>query len=701
MRAHALQPSYWWDWFIASDPALARLKMGLRAMLGMGLSLVAVAGLGRLLQQPMPVALIGVMMGQLASINVQDPLPRQQRITLLSAIPVAVATVCLASVSAASLWGSALVFLLVIFLAVFSRRFGPRGLALGMIAVMLFFMALFFHVSIAQLPWVSFSVAVGGFIAYGVRVWLVPDRPDASLRRTFAAFRRSLSLLLADLSDVLDLPGERQRVALIRRTAGRLHDAALMVEQHLESANPERLMPGLRKAELRSYLLELELTAGRLVFAIYRCLKGPLPPGTLHALQARLAAFRYELRASSKVRAHETLVPGAIPGGAAVPPSASAALTIEASLDRLRALLTTPPTSRAGASRAQDEAAAVRELETHASEPAPSQIRPSTRQAIQATVACGLAIWAGHLVSSTRWYWAVIASFVIFNRASTQGDILLRAWHRILGTVIGVLAGLLLANKVSGHRDLELSLVVGCVFLGFYLLQVSYAWMVFWFTTLVSVLYSLMGRYSPGILYMRVWETLIGAGIGAVVAAVLLPSRTRVRVQKATAETLHSVASFLEAAATLPGSTAVEHVREIDGKLREVREAAHPLTARLLLTDRHALRLVHTLSALIFYVRQLAPACSRIPADADRIHMLESRLAENARIVASSAEGEGTGTPVPFEGALQSARQSLATSEGGDSRSLPRVLHWLERIDVALLEVHESLAGFRSRRRLA
>jgi uncharacterized membrane protein YccC len=290
---------------------------------------------------------------------------------------------------------------------------------------------------------------------------------------------------------------------------------------------------------------------------------------------------------------------------------------------------------------------------------------------------------------------------VIFNHASTQGDILLRAWHRILGTVIGVLAGLLLANKVSGHRDLEISLIFGCVFLGFYLLQVSYAWMVFWFTTLVSVLYSLLGRYSPGILYLRVWETLIGAGIGAVVAAFLLPLRTGARVRQAAAETLHSVASFLDAAATLPGSMVVEHVREIDGKLREVREAAHPLTARLLLTDRHALRLVHALSTLIFYVRQLAPVCSRIPVDADHVHRLESRLAENARVVASSAEGEGTETPAPLDGVLQSARQSLSTIEAGDSRSLPRVLHWLERIDVALLEVHESLAGFHSRRRLA
>lgn len=50
--------------------------------------------------------------------------------------------------------------------------------------------------------------------------------------------------------------------------------------------------------------------------------------------------------------------------------------------------------------------------------------------------ALGLAILVGHAVSSTRCFWAVIASFVIFNRATARGDILLRVWHRILGTVM-------------------------------------------------------------------------------------------------------------------------------------------------------------------------------------------------------------------------------------------------------------------------
>jgi uncharacterized membrane protein YccC len=293
----------------------------------------------------------------------------------------------------------------------------------------------------------------------------------------------------------------------------------------------------------------------------------------------------------------------------------------------------------------------------------------------------------------------VIAAFVIFNRASTQGDILLRAWHRILGTLIGVVAGILLATVVSGHRDLEFALIFVCIFLGFYLIRVSYAWMVFWFTALLSVLYSLLGRYSPGLLFLRVEETLIGAGIGAVVAVVLLPSRTGFRVQRAAVEALHSVASFLDAVAVVPGSEAVERVRDIDAKLREVRDAARPLTARKFMADRDAARLVHAFSALSFFVRQLASACVRLPASEEQVRSLELQLARNARAVASSLSGQGTEKPWRVNGAIQSARQALTPDSRGAASSPPRVLHWLERIDDALLEVYEGLAFFRARRR--
>ncbi|KFE69201.1 FUSC family protein [Hyalangium minutum] len=702
MPAHARDPSYWWDRFIASDPALVRLKMGLRAMLGLSLGLAAIAGLGTLLHQSISVALVGVMMGMMGAINVQDPHPREQRVTLLWAIPISIAAVGVAALSAPSLVVSAIVFLGVIFLAIAAQRFGPRGVGLGMIGFMLFFLSLFFHAPVAQLPWVLASVAVGGCVAYAVRFWLVRDRPEASVRRAFASFRRSLALLMVDIGEVLDVPDEQRRLALLRRAARQVNEAALAVEKEIENADPEKLIHGFRQAELREYLLELELTAERIVFGIYRVLEaGPLSPEKRQSLVAELSVLRRQLRDTGAARAQPVPPWGANSDGSAAASTEPAFTALEGSLSYLRELIFRTPSQSRAAAPVSTEAAPVLELEAPASVGSAAPLHPSTRQAIQATVAGALAILAGHAVSSTRWFWAVIASFVIFNRATTRGDILLRAWHRILGTVIGVLAGIFLATVVRGHRDLEFLLIFVCVFLGFYLIQVSYAWMVFWFTALLAVLYSLLGLYSPELLYLRVWETLVGAGIGAVVAVVLLPARTGVGVKRAATEALLSVASFLEAAATLPGGEVLKRVREMDGKLREVRDAARPLTDRLLLSDRQALRLVHALGTLAFFVKQLAPACVRLPAGEERIRRLEMLLAENARSVAASFSVAGAPMPDALDAALQSVRESLAQAREGEARGLPRVLHWLERIDAALLEVYASRGVFLARRKLA
>ncbi|EUA52338.1 fusaric acid resistance -like family protein [Mycobacterium xenopi 4042] len=73
----------------------------------------------------------------------------------------------------------------------------------------------------------------------------------------------------------------------------------------------------------------------------------------------------------------------------------------------------------------------------------PSQrgLQPTTRQAIQVAVAASLAIVTGELVSPARWYWAVIAAFVIFAGTNSWGETLTKGWQRLLGTGLGVPCG--------------------------------------------------------------------------------------------------------------------------------------------------------------------------------------------------------------------------------------------------------------------
>src|SRR6185437_5398205 len=79
-------------------------------------------------------------------------------------------------------------------------------------------------------------------------------------------------------------------------------------------------------------------------------------------------------------------------------------------------------------------------------------LRPTTRQAIQVSVAAALCIITGEMVSPSRWYWAVIAAFVIFAGTNSWGETLTKGWQRLLGTVLGVPCGVLVATLVSGDQ---------------------------------------------------------------------------------------------------------------------------------------------------------------------------------------------------------------------------------------------------------
>ena len=149
---------------------------------------------------------------------------------------------------------------------------------------------------------------------------------------------------------------------------------------------------------------------------------------------------------------------------------------------------------------------------------------PTTRQAIQAVVAASLAIVTGDLVSPARWYWAVIAAFVVFAGTNTWGDTLTKGWQRLSGTVLGVPCGILVATLVAGNRTGSLVMIFVCLFCAFYFMQVTQSLMAFWITTMLALLYGLLGQFSFDVLLLRIEETAIGAVIGVAVAILVLPT---------------------------------------------------------------------------------------------------------------------------------------------------------------------------------
>ncbi|MFE4664332.1 FUSC family protein [Streptomyces sp. NPDC056716] len=154
--------------FVAPDPGRVRLRFAARAVLGVGLAVLACGLAGH--------ALIGALTGGLAALlalfTVTDPIMREQTITtaLLPAVGLPVLAV------AAGLHDQPvardLVFLAVVGAGVYARRWGPRGHSLGVFAFMTYFAAQFLHATPAQLSELYAAMALSVLVAAAVRFGL-------------------------------------------------------------------------------------------------------------------------------------------------------------------------------------------------------------------------------------------------------------------------------------------------------------------------------------------------------------------------------------------------------------------------------------------------------------------------------------------------------------------------------------------------
>ncbi|ANB05009.1 hypothetical protein SAM40697_1048 [Streptomyces ambofaciens] len=207
--------------------------------------------------------------------------------------------------------------------------------------------------------------------------------------------------------------------------------------------------------------------------------------------------------------------------------------------------------------------------------------RITTRQAVQATAGAGFALVVGQLVSDERWYWAVGATWWVFVNTTSRGETLVRGFRRVLGTVVGIGLGFLVAVPVAGSAVPTAVLAAACVFGIFYTAAVSYTWMMLCVTLLAELLYGLLGVLTPGLLALRLVETGVGA-LGAALAVLLvLPVTTHAVNDAWIQRALRCVhACTAEAAARLAGTEGADpapRVAELEQLLGRVRLSLAPL----------------------------------------------------------------------------------------------------------------------------
>ncbi|MFI1765838.1 FUSC family protein [Streptomyces sp. NPDC020800] len=254
--------------------------------------------------------------------------------------------------------------------------------------------------------------------------------------------------------------------------------------------------------------------------------------------------------------------------------------------------------------------------------------RVTTRQAVQAVAGTGFALVVGQLVSGQRWYWAVGATWWVFVNTASRGETLVRGFRRVLGTVIGIGLGLLVAVPVHGAPVPTAVLVAVAVFGIFYTAAVSYTWMMLWVTLLAELLYGLLGVLGPGLLALRLTETAVGA-LGAVLAVLfVLPVTTHATTDAWIQRALRCVHDCTaEAAARLAGAAGADpapRVAELEQLLGRVWLSVAPLVHPLnpmLGRKRRARRVLALLDDCAREVRGLVA----VAADPEASH--DARLA--------------------------------------------------------------------------
>ncbi|RSN21491.1 FUSC family protein [Amycolatopsis sp. WAC 01416] len=619
------------DRLVASDPGLVRLRLGFSAVLSIVVAVLAILPF----HQPLTVTLVAAIAAMTSAFTVNDETPGKQAVTLVLGLLLGAASLTAASVGSAVPPLDSVVFVLLIFVAVYAQRFGSRGIALGSLSFFLFFFAMFLQTHLKQVPALLLALTIGIAANAVVRFVLVRRDTDAEFLRIRRAFRARLAAVVMAAEDHLTVGGSERTRKRLRRTNARMHESVLLIED----TAPE--VTGAESANrLRRRAIEVELAVQWLTITVQRTCAEDLDEDVRDDLIARMRRFRSlierdprELPLISETEEFsKMLVEGSRIDEHAAPGDGVRRALAELALADVRA-------QRVAEHDVSDAADDPEDPDEGKS--AAFAYDNQTRSAIQAVVGGGLAVLGGELVSSQRWYWAVLTVFVVFIGSSTAGATFVKGVRRLGGTLIGIVGGLVLTLLVSGSVPATLALILVCVFGMVYMARVSQVIMAFFITSMLGLLYSLLGTFSIEVLWIRVAETAVGAAAGVLAAVVIVPVRTRAVMLDDVSALLEELDEFVEkAAGLLSGAenvSVIEKSRDLDRAVDKVRTTIEPLTHPVNLSSRrdYGWHVLTTVETIAFRARHVAARSQPglLLNEADRLLLYTGRIRENTSVL--------------------------------------------------------------------
>ncbi|KAA0969065.1 hypothetical protein FPY71_16100 [Aureimonas fodinaquatilis] len=487
---------------LGSDPGMVRLRTACRVLM----TVVAVCSALFLLHYwyPMPAAAYAMAMitALQGAVAIKDTTAEARAVTRLYAALSAFTAIAAMSLVEHSLLYVNILLLIVIFLAVYARRFGTRWQGVGLFTFMCSVVGAFVKAPDTDLGDIAIALTLSGVIAHFVRNFVMPERPAHDFRIILdiaVSLSRKLHHTIEQKSTSKWTHVEVQQVLMLEHRA---RDAILLCESYLPLDAAASSHSELSTMAVQLFDLHLALESA-VATALH--FNGQNDAETSRNLGRTLETLADSL---SSVEQAATRMPATFPAISAT--SASGKITFF-------------PASG-------------------------GWLKDSVfRQAVQVTFASAIAMAGGLALSPDRWFWAVMTAFLIFTNTQSRGDVAVKGLNRALGTGLGICVGIGLAVLVHGQIEWTLPLVAISIFAAFYLISISYSAMTFFITITLCLVYGLIGEFTPELLVLRLEETAIGAAAGIFVSLAVLPLGTSQQSSSAIEHFLKSLDQLMQA----------------------------------------------------------------------------------------------------------------------------------------------------------
>jgi uncharacterized membrane protein YccC len=325
---------------------------------------------------------------------------------------------------------------------------------------------------------------------------------------------------------------------------------------------------------------------------------------------------------------------------------------------------------------------------------------PVWRRSVQAGTSTAAALFLASFVSSTHQYWAGMPAYQVIG--GTDGETFTKGVRRVTGTVLGAIVGFAIAIGSDRNAVVLLPVLALCVFAATYFRQASAPLAAFWQTMLFAQLYEYLGRLDLEAIGVRVVETLIGAAVALVVAAVVLPTRARARLNQQAETFAGTAAATTQAALDIwrrrqpasPGEKAdlARDVDRMNAQLRALHETVGSVHPGAVVFDPAGIEdHLSRLWALAYHVKSLVAATEQArPGEA---HVTAEQWAELEAQTRQNFEALRAAYDATSEGAVELRPELDDIGQGNEPAAARQALRSLARVNQTVVVIASDALG--------